>query len=158
MKKWIALFLLVTLLPCAAIAETVTANGTVEAVNTVQLVAPYSGTLLPFDYDRGDAVKAGDTLFAMDTVKVYAPADGAVTAIFAQPGDSAEDVQRRYGMLACVERTLPQQINASVKNAYNDKDNKLVHVGETMYYECSKDNDDKGTARVTAVNGDAYTL
>ncbi len=153
--KWLCL-LLICLLPCSALATT--ANGTVEAVTTVDVTAPFSGTLLPSDHDAGDAVAAGETLFTLDTLKVYAPADGMLAAVFAEAGDSAADITAQYGMLAAVEKSSPLVISASTNGAYDEKANKLIHIGETLYYYRTSKKADDGMARVIAVSGEQYTL
>ncbi|MCI6040970.1 MAG: efflux RND transporter periplasmic adaptor subunit [Clostridiales bacterium] len=167
MKKTVALLLTVILLtPLCALAEdvqtpavsNVTANAVAESENVYKITAPYSGVMLPFDLESGDRVSAGDTMFSMDTVKVYAPVDGTVQAVFADPGDLCEDVTALYGMIACIERTLPQVANASTSGAYNDEDNRLIHVGETVYFYQTSDKDNEGEGRVTAVNGSDYTV
>lgn len=168
MKKTVALLLTVILLmPLYALAEetqatpavsSVTANAVAESENVYKITAPYSGVLLPFDLESGDRVAAGDTLFSLDTVKVYAPVDGIVQAVFADPGDLCEDVTALYGMIACIERTIPQVADASTSGAYNDEDNRLIHVGETVYFYQSSDKDNEGEGRVTAVNGSDYTV
>lgn len=167
MKKFVALLLTVALLtPLCALAEdvetaavsNVTANAVAESENVYKITAPYSGVLLPFDLESGDPVSKGDTLFALDTVKVYAPVDGTVQAVFAETGDLCEDVTALYGMIACIERTLPQVAQASTSAAYNDEENRLIHVGETVYFYQTSDKDNEGEGRVTAVNGSDYTV
>ena len=167
MKKMLALLLAAALLtPLCALAEdvqtpavsSVTANAVAESENVYKITAPYSGVLLPFDLETGDQVLAGDALFALDTVKVYAPVDGTVQAVFADPGDLCEDVTALYGMIACIERALPQVADASTSGAYNDEDNRLIHVGETVYFYQTNDKDNEGEGRVTAVNGSDYTV
>ena len=167
MKKTVALLLTVLLLtPLCALAEdaqtaavsNVTANAVAESENVYKITAPYSGVLLPFDLESGDQVAAGDTLFSLDTVKVYAPVDGIVQAVFADPGDLCEDVTALYGMIACIERALPQVADASTSGAYNDEENRLIHVGETVYFYQTSDKDNEGEGRVTAVNGSDYTV
>lgn len=166
MKKMLALLLAAALLtPLCALAEdvqtpavsSVTANAVAESENVYKITAPYSGVLLPFDLETGDQVLAGDALFALDTVKVYAPVDGTLQAVFADPGDLCEDVTALYGMIACIERALPQVADASTSGAYNDEDNRLIHVGETVYFYQTNDKDNEGEGRVTAVNGSDYT-
>ena len=159
MKKFVALLLTVALLtPLCALAEdvetaavsNVTANAVAESENVYKITAPYSGVLLPFDLESGDSVSAGDTLFALDTVKVYAPVDGTVQAVFAETGDLCEDVTALYGMIACIERTLPQ---ASTSGAYNDEENRLIHVGETVYFYQTSDKDNEGEGRADNPEG-----
>lgn len=167
MKKMLALLLAAALLtPLCALAEdvqtpavsSVTANAVAESENVYKITAPYSGVLLPFDLETGDQVLAGDALFSLDTVKVYAPVDGTLQAVFADPGDLCEDVTALYGMIACIERALPQVADASTSGAYNDEDNRLIHVGETVYFYQTNDKDNEGEGRVTAVNGSDYTV
>ena len=166
MRKLTAFVLAVMLLvPLGALGEeapavtaNVTANAVAESENVYRVTAPYSGVLLPFDLESGDTVAAGDTLFSMDTLKVYAPEDGVLRAVFAEPGDLCSDVTTLYGMIACIERTLPQTVEASTSGAYNDDDNKLIHVGETVYFYQSNDKDNEGEGRVIAVDDSKYTV
>ncbi len=163
MKKMIVLLLCLALaLPCAAAAEEtapgITANGVVESQNVYEITAPYSGVLMPFDVESGDRVEAGELLFTLDTVKVYAPAAGTVQAVFAEEGDLCEDAISLYGMIACIEKSLPQTIQASTYGAYNDEENRLIHVGETVYFQQSNDKDNEGEGRVTYVSGSDYTV
>ena len=157
MKKLIAL-MLVLCMPCAALAETVTANGVVKSAETVQITAPYSGVLLPFEWENGDAVEEGELLFQLDTQKVYAPADGRLVALFAEEDDLAENVMAQYGMLASIEKHNDRVIDASTSGAYADDDNKMIHVGETVYVEQTRDRDNEGMGRVIAVNDTKYTV
>lgn len=163
MKKMIVLLLCLALaLPCATLAEEtapgITANGVVESQNVYEITAPYSGVLLPFDVDNGDWVEAGEPLFTLDTVKVYAPAAGTVQAIFAAEGELCEDAISQYGMIACIEKSLPQMIEASTSGAYNDEENRLIHVGETVYFQQSNDKDNEGEGRVIYVNSGDYNV
>lgn len=161
MKKVLAVLLtLMLLLPAMAMGDEnrISANGTVECVHVYQLTAPYSGVLKPFDWNSGDRVSRGETLFEMDTLKVYAPAEGTVEGLFAQKGDLAENVLAQYGCLAVLERTLPQIINASTTGAYNDPENRLIHVGEKVYFEQSNDKDNQGEGRVISVSDDQYVV
>lgn len=168
MKKGLA-FVLAALLamPLAAFAEeapeiggaaAVTANGVVDSENVYQVTAPFSGVLLPFAWELGDSVEAGETLFTMDTLKVYSPVDGVVRAIFAQEGDLCEDTAALYGMIACIEKKNDQIAECSTSGAYNDEENRLIHVGETVYFEQSNDKDNEGEGRVISVNGSNYVV
>ncbi len=162
LQKLLAMGLTLLLLP-AALAEaapelsTATANGSVEAQKTYDILAPYSGTLLPFDLSMGDAVEPGEKLFFMDTQKVFSPADGKIT-LFAAPGDSTQDVIRQYGALASIEKASRYVIDANTHNAYNDKENKFVSVGELLYFKLSEDNDEEGQGRVVAASPSGYTV
>lgn len=172
MKKFVAILLIaLMLLPFGAFAveddtenqykpaeEYVTANAVVESKNVYQITAPYSGVIMPFDWEVGDAVKAGETLFRMDTTKVYAPADGKIVELFAKEGDSCEDVMSQYGMIACLERTYSQRAACSTSDAYDDEENRTIHTGEKVYFKQSSDKDNQGEGRVISVNGDEYVV
>lgn len=160
MKKLIALLMIVLMLPAAAFAEetTVTANAVAQSAAVYQVTAPYSGVLKTFDWETGDLIGADELLFEMDTIKVYAPVDGTVRAVFAEEGDQAASVLGQYGMLAAIEKVNPQVVNATTTGAYNKPENRVVHVGETVYLEESYDTDNKGQGRVIAVSGDSYVV
>ena len=168
MKKWMAVLLTgLLMLSCIGFAEGttesganafVTANGTEKCKNVLQITAPYSGVLMPYDWETGDEVKGGEMLFTMDTVKVYAPADGKVTALFAKEGDSCQDVISQYNMVACLERTYAQRADCSIANAYDDEDNRIIHTGEKVYFEQSDDDENEGEGRVISVSGDDYQV
>ena len=141
MKKLFALLACLTLLTASALAETdlsgyAIANGTVTAVRFVDLTAPYSGTLLPFDLSAGDRVNAGDELFSMMLSTVYAPEAGTVT-LFGEPGDDASGVIAHYGALASLETEIPTQVLATTASAYNVKENHILYVGETLDFRSS---------------------
>lgn len=162
MKKYLLGFLAVLLTPLAAMAESAapaasTANGVVQAVNTYHLTAPFSGTLLPFDWSPGDALQEGDALFALDTQKVYAPEDGAFS-LFAREGELAEDVIRQYGALGSIQKTRPYLIHCTTRGAYQDVDAKFVSVGETLYFRLTLDTKEEGEGRVIAASPSGYTV
>ncbi|MBR1408433.1 MAG: efflux RND transporter periplasmic adaptor subunit [Clostridia bacterium] len=153
MKRIACLFPLLLLFPVLALAAT--ADAIVIAPHTVKLTAPFSGTLLPFDVQEGDVVTAGQALFKMDTLPVYATQSGIVSDVFAAVGDDAAGVAERYGGLAALEPTNAMYIDDSNKEAHDDAQSKWLHAGETLYL---KRNNDRGTGRVTMVNGDDYIV
>ena len=61
MKRFACLLGVLLLFPALALAAT--ADAIVVAPYTAKLTAPFSGTLLPFDAQQGDAVSAGDVLY-----------------------------------------------------------------------------------------------
>ncbi len=163
MKKYWIGFLVCMLMPLAAGAESAvpaapaTANGVVKAVQTHHITAPFSSTLLPFDWSPGDAVQAGDILFELDTQKVYAPEEGTFS-LFAREGELAEDVIRQYGGLGSIQKSQPFVINCTTRGAYQEVDTKFVSVGETLYFRLTQDNKVEGQGRVIAVTPSGYTL
>ena len=152
-KMSILMAALVIMLPCAACGQT--AEGIVIAPKTEKITAPYSGTLLPTEIRTGDVISAGEMLFTMDENPVYAREGGTVTAVFAKPGDDAAGIVSRYGGLAIIEPEHPRFIAASTREAYNDPENKWLKAGETLYL---KKGNDKGTGRVTVVEGSSYQV
>ena len=90
MKKRIAMIAMVaSLITTTAFAEGVKIDGSIKSAETKTILAPYSGVVGNYAVTAGDAVNMGDALFALRTEQVYADFDGTVTAVFAQPGDSA---------------------------------------------------------------------
>ena len=160
MKKWLALFAAL-LLPCTALADEaalVTANGVVESAKVTEITAPYTGVLSPFDWNSGETVLKDELLFSMDTIRVYAPVEGTVSAVFAEPGDLADEVNAQYGMLASMEKKNNFTADCSISGAYNDDDNKIIHMGEMVYIEQTSDTENVGEGRVILVNGDNYVV
>ena len=165
LKRMIAFFAAAAVLFCAAAsaavpdrADYVVASGTVAAVSFADVTAPFSGTLLSFDLEKGDRVSAGDVLFPFQTRILRAPADGRVTAVFGTEGADAAGVITRYGALASLEIEGNRQISASTSGAYNKSKNRELHVGETLYFQSNTGDKEKGHGMVTAVAGENYTV
>ncbi len=160
-KKLAALLICLLLMPFAALAEGdaagPTANGIVKAVHTLDITAPFSGTLLPFTLERGEMVASGQQLFALETQKIYAPESGKLT-LFAAQGDLAEDVCRQYGMLANIEKANRFLLNCTTRTAYDEVENKFVSAGETLYFKVAEDTDIVGVGRVIAADPSGYTV
>lgn len=148
-----ALILCLTLISACALGAT--ANASIVAPETAKVIAPFSGTLRPFDLTAGEAVSAGDALFEIDTIPVYAQQSGEVAAVLAAEGDDASGVISRYGALAVIEPELALYLDANTQEAYDDEDNRYLHAGETLYLKCGNE---KGEGRVTSVNGKNYVV
>lgn len=165
MKKWICL-LLALCLPLtvtAALADTdlsgmAIADGNVAATAFQDVTAPYAGTLASFDLDSGDAVNTGDVLFRYVTQDVYATEAGTVKAVFVAPGDDAAAAMARYGAVLGIEPAVQYQVDATTSGAYNDNDNKLLHLGETLYFKTSGTNGAEGEGRVVQLTAKGYTV
>ena len=105
MKKLFALLLALAMVGSIALADPASltdcsvSSGVVNAVNYVDITAPFSGTLQPFTWEAGDLVNAGDLLFSMRTTTIYATEDATVQAIYCAAGDDAAAVATRYGGL-----------------------------------------------------------
>ena len=165
MKKFVApLMILCLLLASPALAEQdltgrPVADGTVAAAAFVDVTAPYSGTLSSFDWESGDAVAPGDVLASYVQPAVYAPEAGTVRGVFVAPGDDAAAAVARYGQLLGIEPDIIWRIDATTSGAYNEDENKILHLGETLYFKVgSGDNLTEGTGRVVAVNGESYQV
>lgn len=154
-KKALILLLTLALCACASCALAATANASIIAPETSKIVAPFSGTLLPFDLAQGDSVGAGETLFVLDTVPVYAAQGGEVAAVFASVGDDAAGVTSYYGSLAVIEPEHPLYIAASTDQAYDKDENRYIHAGETLYL---KSGSEEGVGLVTSVSGSDYIV
>lgn len=164
MKKLICLLLALCLtLGASALADTDLSNrniadGAVTAATFEDLTAPCSGTLASFDLDSGDAVAAGQVLMRYVTQDVFATEDGTVKAVFVKPGDDATAAMARYGAVLGMEPAVEYQVSATTSGAYNDNENKLLHLGETLYFKTSGTNGAEGEGRVVRVNQNAYTV
>lgn len=163
MKKWMALILTLCLIGMTGAmaqesAANVTANGVVESSSVMQLTAPCSGVLLPFDWETGDVVESGDVLFELDTSKIFAPVNGTVRAVFAQPGRQAADVMNEHGMLISIQKERDKVVRCTTSGAYNDAENRRIHAGEAVYVEQSNDRDNKGAGRIVSQDGDTYVV
>ena len=160
----------IALLAALSLALAAQAAGAEEAVNSVEIdgvveaaaertiFAPYSGVVGDFDVCEGDILAQGEPLFAIRTTPVYADFDGTVTAVFAQPGDSAASVQERYQALAYIEQTVRYTAECTTTGADSDNENRIIHVGEPVYIRSTSNHDRKGEARNTGVSGNSYTL
>lgn len=160
MKRMLCMLLaaLMLLPACALAQETLsTANGVVESAQTWELTAPYSGVLKPFDWERGDAVRAADAVFTLETTKLYAPESGTLAALFVAEGELCDDAALQYGMVAAIEKERPLMLDASTKGAYNSAENKVLHLGATAYYELSN-GDEKGEGRITSITGNDFIV
>lgn len=160
MKKLLSALLLVVLslsLATAAMARTVTADGTVVSTGTVIVTSAAGGTVAEVAVSEGDAVSAGDVLAAIAPSKVYALQDGTVR-FFGSAGDDAAEISTEYGAVAYVEPSLRYTISASTRNAYSSEENKIIHPGETVYLRATENAQLTGTGRVTTVSGSSYTV
>ncbi len=142
----------------AALAETLSLNGTVEAGVTVPVYAPIGGTVENVAVETGMHVDAGETLFSYRTEKTYASGDGTVTGVFVRAGDDAETVTEQYGANLYIEGTALYTVSASTSKAYSSVETMLVHTGETVYIVCRTDATRKGIGLITAIDGTNYTV
>lgn len=133
-------------------------TGKVVAGESVSLTAPYGGKVLDYSLREGDVVQPGASPFTIDTIKVYAPCDGTVGGIRAQAGDEAAFIQDQYGALLYVEPTNLLRIETNTSDSYNNNENKVIHVGETVYLKSVNSSARTGAGYVTQVSGSSYTV
>lgn len=165
MKKLLCMLTVLILLPlCPARAsdedllDCAIANAVVCAAEYVDVVAPFSGTLGTFTLAMGDRVEALDPLMTMQTTALYASEDGTVGAVFGSVGDDAAALSQRYGGILGIEPTHLFQLQCTTMNAYNDTENKTLHLGETLYFRSAQNNGRKGYGQVIAVSGQNYVV
>ena len=131
MKKLFALLLSLALVGSIALADPASltgcsvSSGVVNAVNYIDITAPFSGTLQPFTWEAGDLVNAGDLLFSMRTTTIYATEDATVQAIYCAAGDDAAAVATRYGGLIAMRPESEWVIAGSITTAYDKRDNRV---------------------------------
>ena len=158
MKKRIPLFLLLLAVPAAALGDTLSMDGKVDAKQTVEIYAPIGGTVDRVVGEVGQQVGPDDVLLTLRTSKVYADEDGTVTGVFGEPGDAAETVSARYGAVLYLEGTSAFTIEATTENAYNSVSAKFVHVGETVYARCKSNSSRSGKGKIKTIAGTAFTV
>lgn len=145
MKKRIAMIaMMASLVTTTAFAEGVKIDGSIKSAETKTILAPYSGVVGNYAVTAGDAVNMGDALFALRTEQVYADFDGTVTAVFAQPGDSAASVEERYGALAYIEQDVLYRAECTTTGGDSDNENKMIHVGEKVYIRATEQQRPRG--------------
>ena len=167
MKKWIAGMAALAVLTLGAgpgraegtdLSGYSVASGNVAAVSFEDLTAPWSGTLLPFDWAAGDAVEAGQEMFTLRTETVYAPENGTVKTVFAAPGENAAAVSLRYGAALFLEGEHPDRIQATTAGAFQKRENKIIQMGETLYFRSDKAGREEGSGRVIQVSSGGYLV
>lgn len=164
MKRILCLLISLLLLASPALADEAKltgcaiANGSAQAVNYVDVIAPCSGTLESFTLETGDSVAAGDVLFRMMTTTVYATEDGKINTVFARKGDDAQAVMERYGGLAAVEPASRQRIAASLKHGYSSTETRTICVGDQVYFRSSRSGKEVGEGVVVTINGNDFVV
>ena len=149
-KRILAALMALCLLSCSALAE-LSFDGSVVSSGSKPVRAPFGGIVGDVKLRAGDLVKVGDTVASMLTTRVYAPQDGVVDSVFAQPGDGAEGITKRYGAVLYIEPVDRYTVAATTEKAYNSSTTKYVHIGERVYLCCTQDGSHRGSARVTGV-------
>ncbi|MCH5287555.1 MAG: HlyD family efflux transporter periplasmic adaptor subunit [Christensenellaceae bacterium] len=142
----------------AALAESISLDGTVTAAYTHEIYALNTAQVESVPVIVGQPVKAGDTIATLRTTKVYAEEDGTVAAVFGKPGDLTDTLTERYGAAIYLESNVTYTIAASTQYAYDSVETKLVHVGETVALRSRTDSARTGEGVIIAVNGASYSV
>ncbi len=158
MKKMFAMILVLCLACGAALADTISFTGTVEASATTEIYAPVGGTVEAVPVKAGQNVTADTVIARIRTTKVYAAEDGTITAVFGQPGDDAEKIAEKYGAVMYLEGKDVYTVSASTNKAYEAKENYLVHSGETVYLASRNHTLNKGSGIITTIDGSSFTV
>ncbi|GHU68302.1 hypothetical protein FACS1894184_09940 [Clostridia bacterium] len=164
MQRWVCVGIILAVIMCAGAAgiaessRSLVLEGTIAAGQIITLRPPYVGTVGTVNSKVGELTEVGEVITWMDKVTLYAPCDGVVGEVGALPGDEAAYITGQYGALMYIEPARKFTISASAKNAYNTDENKLIHVGETVYLRGLNDTFLVGTGIVTKVSGTSYSI
>ncbi len=158
MKKLALALLIAVCLAGTAAADSISFSGTVQSSRTETVYAPIGGMAEEVPVRVGDTVTADTVIAKIRTTKVYAAEDGTVTAVYGQPGDDAETVAERYGAVIYMEGPYTLMVSTTTNKAYEEKENFIVHPGETVYVVSRSKNSTKGKGIVTTVDGNSYTV
>lgn len=154
---------LLLLLAGTALAETdlsgyAIASGNVTAAEYYDVVAPYSGTLETFDIEAGDRVSEGQEIFHMQENIAFAPENGKIVKWFGKSGDDASAKTALYGGVVAMEPEKEYLINATTQDSYQSNDNRVLHVGEKLYFKTTKASKNEGEGTVVGVSESGYTV
>jgi len=152
---------LMLVLICAASAKeapTVSMSGRLQPERIRVITAPMTGSVSVCETRTGDKLTAGESLMTIDTVCVYAPCDGTVAGLRVQEGDSIAPIAALYGAAMYIEPTSLYMISASTTNAYESNDNRIIHVGETVYLTSVNNSNRVGKGLIISVSGENYIV
>ena len=157
-KSLILTALVMALATGAALADSISFDGTVTAAYTHEIYADNSAQVEHVPVIVGQQVKAGETIALLRTTKIYAEEDGTVAAVFGKTGDLTDTLIARYGAALYLESTVTYTIAGSTQYAYDAVDTKLVHVGEKVALRSRTESSRTGEGVIVSVEGDSYTV
>lgn len=158
-RRLAAILTALTLLMTCALAEAALSyDGLVVAGDPVPVTVPYGGKVRNLSLRKGAPIEKGGFVAEIGTTPVYAPIEGTVTGVYAAEGDELEGVTERYGAVMYIEPTNRYVIKADTSKAYNQSENKFIHLGETVYLCCTADGTHRGVGFVSSMNGTSYTV
>ena len=136
----------------AALAGPGVCDGTVTATGEVAVYATNDAVVDSIGVLTGQTVAQGDALLALRTEKVFAAEDGTVASVEFASGECAD------GTVVSIAPLSRYTIYCSVEDAYEEPDNLLLHMGQTLYAKCKTDGTHRAVARVCAIDGEYFTL
>ena len=160
MKRFAA-WLLAAFVACGMTGAAMADNsyvGTIAAGEVVPVQVSYGGRLSGITKSAGQLVTEGESLAEVEATLNFAPVEGTISGMYLQEGDKTEDVTERYGASLYIEPTNRYIIKATSDKAYNNSENKYIHLGERVYLKCVTDGSHKGTGMVAALTEDGYQI
>lgn len=157
-RKILALAGALTMLSSAALADTVSFDGTVMSSTTCDIITPLSGTVDQVYVKAGQVVEAGEALASLRTTRTVAQEDGVVTAVFGQAGDDATQVVTRYGAVLYLEGNVKYTMSVNLRDAYSDFETTFVHAGQQVWLRGRNKTDHQGVGIITLVEESSYTV
>ncbi len=160
MKRCAAMVLALLILcsSCAMAEGWLSYDGEVIAGLTQPVTTLFGGSVKEINVRKGDLVSKGDLLATIATTCTYAPLEGTITGVYANEGDDTASIVKRYGGVLYIEPTNRYTIEASTEKAYNNSENKYIHLGEEVYLCCTADGTHKGTGIVATFTEKGYTV
>ena len=109
-----------------------------EPAGSVLVYAPVGGVVEEMPVEAGQKVTADTVIAKIRTTRVYAPEDGTVTAVYGQPGDSAEAVAEKYGAVMYLEGMLMYGKEASNRKQEIDRQHYTIPNQRPKDKHCGK--------------------
>ena len=146
-------FLLIMLAALLAVSPALadTWAGSVTASATTEIEIPSDGTLTSLNLEVGQRVEAGQVVGGIRETKVFAPVDGSVAAVHLETGDKAD------GTVLEISPVSRYTLTCTAENYAKTPKNALIHSGESLYVKCSADGTHRAIARVTTIDGAAFS-
>ncbi len=149
-KRLCCAMIALLMLSVSAMAETY--EGKTAAAGSLSVEAESGGILETLNVLPGSYVQAGTVLAEIATTKVFATQDGVVANLTAEPGDSVD------GTVLQINPLEKYHIYCTVDEAYESAETMLVHSGEQVYVQCTKNGTHCATGFITELDGSEYRV
>lgn len=140
------------LLTVAVPAFAIIMDGTTAAYRSVPVSAEANGVLKILNAQPGMVVAEGDLIGATEITNVYADRDGTISILEVEEGDTVS------GEVLKLSPLRRYTIYCTAEEAYEEPENQLVHLGNTVYISCTKDGSHRGIGIVTKINDEEYRV